>query len=162
MENKVYTALDICNLALAMLGESPIDGIDPNGCRSQRLCYTHYHPARREVLLYTHLWSFAEHEVEITSDDETGIKGHSIPIDTLRILKVNAPDWFLMDCAIQSSEKTIKLTYIADEEDVEKFEDAFVEMFVIRLAMKLCIPLTASTKIYQELSNKYHELSNNH
>lgn len=47
------TALDICNMALGKLGESPLPAIDSNGTLPSRLCYMHYHPARREVLCAT-------------------------------------------------------------------------------------------------------------
>lgn len=49
-ENTPPTVLDICNLALSRLGESPIPALDPNGSLPARLCYMHYHPVRREVL----------------------------------------------------------------------------------------------------------------
>lgn len=155
MNTKPETALDICNLALVMLGESPISGIDPNGYLAQRLCYMQYHPVRREVLC-THRWNFAKHETEIVSD--TSI--HAIPYDCLRVVNVNVPSWTLRGRNIVSYEKSVTLTYISDEEDVSLFEDMFVEMLATRLAMKLCIPLTNSEEIYKNLSEKYLALSN--
>lgn len=157
MNTKPYTALDICNLALAKLDVSPINGIDPNSDLPQRLCYMLYHSARREVLC-THHWNFAKHEVEITSNEDFEIKNHSVPMDALRVLEVDAHDWTLNGRSIKSREKTVKVTYIADEEDVEKFEDKFVEMFATRLAMKLCLPLINSSRCHKELSEEYASL----
>lgn len=63
------SALGICNLALSKLGESPISAIDANGSPAARMCYLHYHPVRREVLM-SHRWTFATRLVTLSASDE--------------------------------------------------------------------------------------------
>ena len=63
------SALGICNLALSKLGESPISAIDANGSPAARMCYLHYHPVRREVLM-AHRWTFATRLVTLSASDE--------------------------------------------------------------------------------------------
>ncbi len=162
-ENTRPHVLDICNLALSRLGESPITALDPNGSLPARLCYLHYHPVRREVLC-AHRWSFAMRIVTITSSeelvgDDTHQLRHSLPPDCLRVLGVNSRCWTLRGRAVYASAPSIRLQYIADEEDTELFEPLFVEALVLRLAWKLCIPLINSTTARQALGEEYHRIA---
>ena len=123
------TALGICNLALSKLGESPLEAIDANGSPASRMCYMHYHPVRREVLM-AHRWSFATRLAQLDCSDE-GVDGsgaasqtdleasgesssgtpesvnpptgallpHSLPQDCLRVLEVNRHNWVLRGAA---------------------------------------------------------------
>lgn len=148
ISNTPLTALDICNAALSKLGESPLSAIDSNGTLPSRLCYMHYHPARREVLCATR-WSFATRKVRLTSaeaavDDEHAV-AHTLPMDCLRVLHVNHPQWSLRGRCIYCPVTEIRLLYTADVEDCSVFEPLFAEALSVRLACKLCIPLINST-----------------
>lgn len=155
------TALDICNLALSKLGESPILALDANGCPASRLCYMHYHPVRREVLSACR-WSFAKKQVRITSaEEESGglhSLSHTLPQDCLRVLAVNSPSWTLRGRAVFCPQSTIRLSYIADVEDTTLFEPLFVEALATRLACKLCIPLLSSTTARKALTDEYNHI----
>lgn len=162
-ENTRPTPLDICNLALSRLGESPITAIDPNGSLPARLCYLHYHPVRREVLC-AHRWSFATvtttlHSAEAGSGDDTHQLRHSLPQDCLRVLGVNSRSWTLRGRAVYCTAPAIRLLYIADVEDTNLFEPLFVEALVLRLAWKLCIPLINSTTARQALGEEYQRIA---
>ena len=156
------TALDICNAALSKLGEAPLTAIDSNGSPASRLCYMHYHPARREVLCATR-WTFATKKVRLTSaepaPDEAHSVAHSLPHDCLRVLHVNAPQWMLRGRCIFCPVTEIKLVYTADVEDCSLFEPLFVEALATRLACKLCIPLINSTTALQALRDEYRRVS---
>lgn len=156
------TALDICNAALCKLGEAPLTAIDSNGSPASRLCYMHYHPARREVLCATR-WTFAVKKVRLTSaepaPDEEHSVAHSLPHDCLRVLHVNYPQWMLRGRCIFCPVTEIKLVYTADVEDCSLFEPLFVEALATRLACKLCIPLINSTTALQALRDEYRRVS---
>ena len=162
-ENTPPTVLDICNLALSRLGESPITAIDPNGNLPSRLCYMHYHPVRREVLC-AHRWSFATTCATLQSS-ETSAPGclhqlrHSLPADCLRVLAVNTRCWTLRGRAIYTSTPGVRLIYIADVEDSALFEPLFIEALVLRLAWKLCVPLINSTTARQALGDEYQRVA---
>lgn len=161
--NTQTTALSICNLALAKLGESPISAISPSGTLAARLCYSHYHPVRRE-LLCSNRWTFATGLAQIqASADSTATparhREHPLPDDCLRVLEVSSPDWSLRGRNIYCAEGTIELLYLADVEDPLLFEPLFTEAFATRLACKLCIPLTSSTSAREALTQEYHRLA---
>lgn len=161
MKNTPKTALDICNAALKKLGEPfPIASINPAGLLPQRLCYIHYHPARREVLCATR-WKFSIKTVDLHSaTDLPGEKQFTLPLDCLRVLEVSAPDWCLRGRNIICDAKHIMVKYTADIEDVEQFEELFIEAVATRLACKICIPMTNSTKMLQNQREQYTTLIN--
>ncbi len=163
IENRACSALDICNLALSKLGESPIPTIDPNGSAASRLCYIHYHPVRREVLC-AHRWSFAQQLVQLVSSrdeipDSTHLLKHNLPPDCLRVLSVNQKGWTLRGRSVYSPSKHIRLLYICDCENTELFEPLFIEALCSRLAYKMCIGLTSSTTARQALLEEYTRIA---
>lgn len=160
MNNTIQTPIDICNFALKKLGEPfPISFMSPNGFLPERTCYIHYHPSRREVLC-ANRWKFATRMVKLKFETElAGKYGYSLPNDCLRVWGLSP----LVDCTIRGralfcSEPEITLVYTADEEDVTKFDPIFVEAFVLRLASKICMPLTHSIMLCGKLTNEYNKL----
>lgn len=156
------TALSICNLALAKLGEAPIPAISPTGSPAARLCYTHYHPVRREILC-TNRWTFATVLTSLTASP-TSLPAsrhleHPLPQDCLRVLEVTSHNWTLRGRSIYCPEREIELLYLADVEDPSLFDPMFTEAFATRLACKLCIPLTSSTTAREALTQEYHRLA---
>ena len=155
----IPTALDICNLALAKLGEAPIPGIDANGSPAARLCYSHYHPVRREILC-ANRWTFATKQAILQAGQGSADNlPHNLPDDCLRVLEVNRRTWTLRGRCIYCPGEQVHLLYIADEEDIGLFEPLFVEAFATRLACKLCIPLTSSTTAREALTHEYHRIA---
>lgn len=163
-ENTPPTPLDICNLALSRLGESPIAEIDANGSLPSRLCYMHYHPVRREVLC-SNRWSFATVRTTLRSSEQPSGEDdrhqcrHSLPTDCLRVLGVNSRSWTLRGRAVYAPAREIRLMYIADVEDPALFDPLFIEALVLRLAWKLCIPLVNSSTVRQALAEEYHRIA---
>ncbi len=157
------TTLDICNLALSKLGESPLNAIDANGSPASRQCYLHYHPTRREVLC-AHRWSFAQKLVTISSSEDEDEKQnertlyHQLPADCLRVLNVNQSNWTMRGRGIYSKDKDIKLLYTYDCEDPELFEALFIDALATRLAFKMCISLTSSTTARTSLLEEYKKV----
>lgn len=160
--NTPLSVLDICNLALSKLGESPLRGIDPNGSLPSRMCYMHYHPVRREVLC-ANRWSFACARTTLTgaepaTDGEHSV-AHTLPTDCLRVLEVGHHGWTLRGRAIYCPAGSIRILYIRDEENTAHFEPLFIEALATRLACKLCIPLINSTTARQALAEEYQRLA---
>lgn len=151
------TPLDIANNALALLQEPPIDGFDPNGNDAQCMCYLHYHPVRREVLC-VHPWAFARRAENIgtfaTADGEHAIP-HNLPPLCLRVLEVDCPGFTLRGRQLFATAKIINVRYIADVEDTELFTPGFLDLFTLRLAAVMCIPLVNSTTLRAELMAQY-------
>lgn len=160
--NRPLTALDVCNMALSKLGESPIPGIDPNGTLPARMCYMHYHPVRREVLCACR-WSFAVvsttlHSAETATDGTVSLP-HTLPTDCLRVLEVGSHGWTLRGRTVFCPAADVRLLYTTDFENVAEFDPLFTEAFATRLACKLCIPLINSTTVRQALTDEYQRLA---
>ena len=156
------SALDICNIALSKLGESPILSINANATLPQRMCYLHYHPVRREVLCVNR-WSFAVKKATLHSSEQGGSAEHAVPhtlpTDCLRVLEVGSPGWTLRGRCIFCPAPDVTLRYIADIEDTSLFDPLFVEAFALRLACKMCIPLVNSTTMRQSLLEEYQRIA---
>lgn len=158
--NNPLSVLDICNLALSKLGETPLTELDANASPASRLCHIHYHPVRREVLC-VHRWSFASVLVTLTSQEEEDSRhsiAHTLPQDCLRVLEVGSPGWVLRGRCIYCPQATVRLLYVADIEDTGLFEPLFVDALSTRLACRLCIPLTSSSTAYQGLQEEYRRM----
>lgn len=156
------SALDICNIALSKLGESPIISIDANATLPQRMCYLHYHPVRREVLCVNR-WSFALKTATLHSNEQGGSAEHAVPhtlpVDCLRVLEVGSPGWTLRGRCVFCPAQDVHLRYIADVEDTSLFDPLFIEAFALRLACKMCIPIVNSTTMRQSLLEEYQRIA---
>lgn len=132
------TALDICNRALALLQEPPIDRADSNGSPAERSCYWYYHSTRREVLC-TQEWPFATISASLLGGN--GV--FHLPDDCLRLLNVEADGWLYSPprTIVCHGKTAINVTYTADCEDVTRFSPDFIEAFVNALAVALSKPL---------------------
>lgn len=153
------TALDLCNNALALLGEKPIHGIDPLGNDAQRMCHMHYHPVRRQVLC-AHAWLFAMEHATLdsfaTEDPQGHAIPHTIPLDALRIVGCSAPGWTQRNCQIFARPQKIEIYYTRDEEDLDLWSADALYLFTHLLAVKMCIYLTNNTTLRQELMAQYN------
>lgn len=152
------TPLDITNSALSILGEPPIPGFDPLGTLPQRMAYLHYHPVRREVLCILKP-EFAQRTENIGTfaepDGKTSLP-HTLPDGCLRVLKVSPSEaWTLRVRQIFSPHKLLEVSYIFDQEDTETYTEHFTNIFALRLACKMCIPLVNSTTLRNELMESY-------
>ena len=160
------TALDLCNNALALLKEPPMDGFDPNGHLAQRMCYLHYHPTRKEVLR-AHNWLFAVGKSTIYGKSEwknTDNRRYNVPDLCLKIIRVQPEGAQEMDWQPTIHGRAFRLpyryrsatiTYIKDEEDLDLWSADALFCFTHLLAAKMCIPLINSTTLRTELMAQY-------
>lgn len=162
-ENKPYTPLELCNAALSKIGEAPIEALSPNHSSAAKLCYLHYHPARRETLCMSR-WTFATKSVllEKTNESSTPRFKHPysflLPVDCLRVMDVECSSWTMRGRKIQATSSTLPLTYIADMEDCSLFDPLFSEALITHLAEKLAVPLTSSQSLRQNLAQEFHKI----
>ncbi|MDO4222171.1 MAG: hypothetical protein Q4C88_08645 [Akkermansia sp.] len=152
------TPLDICNQALAHLGESPIRSIDPSGTLPQRCCYRWYHPTRREELCCGQ-YAFSERKSILINHG----RGFRVPDDCIRLRglrDVEMDGRTITACnggEISPDGKLMVLRYTADVENTDEFSDEFVRRFALRLALRMCMTLTESPSIKDEIREKLNE-----
>lgn len=136
---KPETPLDICNLALAKLGQEPIKSpyiySASNAAVIQRACCAAYHPNRR-TLLCEQKPTFAICSASLLSDS---IDRFHLPDDAMRVVGVDtgADCWYVETATrtlVVPGRHAVIVRYVYDCEDVTRFSPEFVESFVAALA----------------------------
>lgn len=167
----MISKLDICNLALAQLGQEPISSLEQEDERARR-CRLFYDPVRQEVLR-THHWAFActQADLALLNNPDTAQNPpyyYAYPQDCLFIRKVYAKGQ--TDTAVPFKELYRKqlqarvivcdawqaqAEYTRDVQDVLLFDPAFVKAFSLALAADLAVTLSADLTLSQRILQKY-------
>lgn len=162
--------LDICNMALAQLGQAPISALEQNEERARR-CRLFYDPVRQEVLR-THNWAFATAEADLALLDaeESKMDGYmyAYPQDCLFLRKVftagniahpvSFKELYRKDQqarVIICQAPQARAEYTRDVRDSSVFDPAFVKAFSLALAADLALTLSADPTLSQRILQKY-------
>lgn len=158
------SVVDICNLALAHLGESPsVVAINPpDGGFHAEQCAIFY-PIARNVCLEVREWTFATKRQALATLSNVSIDGwdyaYTKPSDCVKALKLlpaeqddalddDYPvDFIEENSVIYSNEESAVLKYTYRIEDPTKFSALFVNALAYLLASYLAGPVTKDTKI---------------
>lgn len=162
----VTGVLDIVNLALSRLGESPIASMD-EASPAAVTARAQYDPARRAALR-SYNWTFSLRRKKLNRL-LAPVEGHyqytfQLPADCLRPLRLvspiegTPPDTGgtvgfepVGDGRICCDEEDPLLEYVADVTDPTKFDDLFVESLSYRLASGMAMPITGDPAQWQNL-----------
>jgi len=162
-------AIDICNLALAKLGQGPISSFAQETVDAE-LCKQNYLTVR-DAVLEDHNWSFATKRVIL--DQPKAIppafqftQSFPVPNDLLRVVLVSqsgGTNFVNPQNAIYSVEGNnilanyapIFVKYIARVESVSAYSPCFKEALICRLAAELCMPITNSREYAGQLNDQY-------
>ena len=164
----MISKLDICNMALAQLGQEPIASLEQDNERARR-CRLFYEPVKEEVLR-THNWAFARGTVQLALVEQnqagTWPYVYAYPQDCLFVRKVfgasKEPQPFeesyqqdicarVIGCAVDQA----KAEYTRKVADESIFDPAFVKAFSLALAADLAFALTADAALGQRILQKY-------
>lgn len=160
---------EICNLALAHLGEARITSREENSAAG-RACDLHYLAVRDEVLR-AHRWNFAQARVKLSALTAPPAFGWSyqyeLPPDCLRVLEVNGSEYgdALSDEYIVEGRRLLtdaaelRLVYIKQVEHVNVFDALFVDALALKLAIKLSETLRGTTQRTGELLQAYERIT---
>lgn len=153
------SVIDICNLALARLGDTAtVASLDPPEGSAQAEHCARFYPIARDSLLEMHSWSFATKRATLSAlsqDTFNWSYGYAKPSDALRVLAVlpylassqeesekfeievdeNGAPMILTDCADATLRYTFYLT------DTARFSPLFVDALSWLLASHLAGPL---------------------
>ena len=163
--------VDICNMALSWLGESPITSIDDNTDRAQQLQINYVHA--RDSTLEAHEWTFAIERFIPAQSATPPLYGpgiaYDIPPQIIRVLSVDNPsnasnypftspigsneqiDWQLEADKIICNEEVIYCRGIRRIEEEGRFSPLFVHAFAAKLAFLLAQVITADPNIAQNV-----------
>jgi hypothetical protein len=158
---------EICNMALGRIGAKRISGFTDNNEDNPQIvqCRLHY-TQTRDALLRSHWWRFARSRVALSANTTSPTfeydNAYDLPNDFLRLwLKpFEDNDWgrnnskytySLEGKQLLSNESTMKIRYIRKVTDVTEFDPLFTEVLVLKLALKMVMPLSQDMKLYQGL-----------
>jgi hypothetical protein len=160
------TDIQICNLALARLGDSRITALTDATAQAQ-YCSLFYTQTVEE-LQAEYDWQFCRKQIDLGNSTTAPFSGYnveySLPSDFLRVLRFGGVDasenfgvWEIVANKITtniSSQNQIVavLDYIAAVTDPAKFPALFVELLTIKLAGLLAMPLTGSKDLFGQMA----------
>ena len=162
--------IDICNMALAHLGQEPIASLSQEDEKARR-CSLFYEPVKREVLR-THNWAFAGSVASLAllaaHKATDGWYAYAYPQDCLFLRRVfggaggpkNTPfkevfDQDLHARVILSPVEQARAEYTRDITDENLFDPAFAKAFALALAADMAVALTGDQNLSQQLLQKY-------
>jgi hypothetical protein len=156
------TDVQICNLALARLGDARITSLSDATAQAQ-YCSLFYSQTLEE--LQTEFdWQFCRKLSSLTADPTPPAFGYShrfeVPADFLRLIRLNGIDedenfskWEIVDGFIHTDlSSPAQIEYIANVTDASKFPAVFIEIFSAKLAVNLALPLTASKELFAQMA----------
>lgn len=172
--------VEIVNIALARLGESPIQSFEEGSvpANSARLVYD---SARRSTLR-DYNWNFAVATAELAryADTQAGDFpfAFALPSDCLRVIRLrlatppgqvrsrtcgdfgrNLP-FTLRGGRLLAHEPRVVLEYLRDVTDENEFDAKFIEALTYKLASELAMPVKGSAELMASYSNAYQTLIN--
>jgi hypothetical protein len=164
--SSLSSVVDICNMALGWIGAERITSL-ADVSEQANLCNLNY-AISRDTVLESREWTFA---VERFSLNPTGVVpaydwGYEfvIPTEVLRVLTVDRPtagvlggpeheqeNWVREGNSILMNRDTLTMRAIVRIEDTTLFSSSFVHALAARLAADLCIPITRSKTLQQQM-----------
>ena len=166
------TNVHICNLALYRCKEKTINSMEEK-TKSAEVCNAFYDLTRKSLLTNLNATFSIKRAVLAEVADYKPVygykKAYALPKDCLQVQCLGDPidnnlyqiegNYLYHDCNVSQTE----IKYIADVEDVTKFDAEFIELFALTLASKICEPLTHDTELASYLKKladeKYIETS---
>ena len=160
------TDVQVCNMALDLVKESPITGFTNPTDKVSALC-ARWYPITREALLLAYNWNFALKSraanriatPEISDYDDA----YQIPNDCLKLRAILDPEVPLArrDYEIQGKqlfysnggEASLDIWYTKDETDVAVMPSLFIMVLAHRLAMILGKKLTTRASIMADIKS---------
>lgn len=158
--------VEIINIALARLGESPIQSLS-EGTVPANMAKVFYDPARRATLRdYT--WNFSIVAARLARLSEKVIDfrfAYSLPADCLRVIRLrrseepdfegNGARFTVRGGVLCTDAEEAILEYVSDVEDTSLFDDKFIEALSYKLASELAMPVKGSSELMANYMNVY-------
>lgn len=168
----ITSDVGVCNLALDWCNTRNITSLDEDTKESKK-CNAWYDLIRKSLLTNLNA-SFAIKRARLAEDlNYTEVygysKAYSLPNDCLHVLNLGSPihdNLYQIEgehffCNVENEDVYIR--YIADVKDVTKFDAEFIDLFALKLAERICVPLTEDLQqanyLKQLAQQKYVECS---
>ena len=169
----ITSVIDICNMALDYCNVKNLTSLEED-TKQSTICARWYDTVRKSLLLNLNA-SFSIKRAILPEVVNHKIaygykKAYSLPSDCLQVLNLDSPtddkyyqiEGEYLYCDKNDNEQ-IKIRYIADIKDVTKFDAEFCDCLALKLAEKICLPLTEDIEkanmLKQFAQQKYVETS---
>jgi len=136
------SGVDICNMALQILGTRKISSFDDETVEA-RLCKTQY-PLSRMSLLREHPWNFAIKRVDLAPLSDKPVFGwtHQFekPGDFIRLLEVmdqTVGDYIFEGNKILANTNILNIRYVSNVTEAFFFDTEFISVLAYHLAVEL-------------------------
>lgn len=159
--------VEICNLALAKLGQLPFITSLTEASKSANLFNVFYNPVR-DSLIREYLWKFARKRVQLTPLTETppfdGGNYFQIPTDCLRVVspgdsyRQQYGRWFVEGDKILADTTTLNLVYLQRVQDPTLFDPIFVQAFAAKLAYEMAMPIAQSQGLKDAMGAEFQRM----
>lgn len=143
---------DLCNDALAQIGENEITAIDDETVNANRCL--RFLPGVRDEILRKHLWNFAMKRVtpalSATAPVSRFSYAYAIPADCLRVVRLGTDDdvmWKIEGRFLVTDAESITIVYIARIEDPNVWDSIAYQAISTRLASKLAGSIKRDVKL---------------
>lgn len=147
-------AVDICNLALDYLGQQPISSIEVPESQTEEIM-ARWYDHTRQICLREYVWNFAT-KYQVIPRTGAGsayfVDAYSKPNDFIRLLGIGERRDLPTYLDYEITEGTIMVTnggdnglsiwYTKDVTNVASFDPLFVNIFALRLALKVSYKFT--------------------
>lgn len=153
------TEVQICNVALALLGvDNPILTLDDDS-KEARLCKSNYFVIRDE-LLENHYWRFAMKRASLSRISTAPLWGYKyayqLPSDLVGArLKMTdldkRQDYKIEDGVLLSNDERVSILYVSRQVDVSKYSPAFRQAVSYALAAQLAYSMVQSSTHMQRI-----------
>lgn len=158
-------------MALDKLGASRINNLDTDTSVPARKCQTHFEQTR-DALIRSHYWRFASARAELSQDtvdpDFEYDSQFILPTDFMRFKSLyvdnRSPSLTtkitiaLEGDRLLTNETAINMRYIKKVTDPAQFDPLFVEVFILKLALKLVALAGANPKMTATIGTELKEV----
>jgi len=155
-------------MALARIGSKRIaDYIDSSDTETPAIYCRLFYEQTAKALIRSHLWRFARHRVQLSQDTESPVfqwsYAYLLPADFLRhVLIYDGSDlpegrtyvsYELEGQRLLIDESSVYMKYIRWVESPASWDPLFIEVMVLQLAQKLCIPLSQDVDLKTDIDS---------
>lgn len=161
---ELASIVDICNMALYAIGETTITSLE-DGTKASTACNALWVPTR-DYIQSCHPWSETMKRATLTasatSPNHEWTYAYTLPSDYLALIELYEHDAGDSDYVVEggyllSDETSAKIIYIAKISDTTKWSTELVEAVRLKLAMELCIPLSARVEIWERIMTQFYQ-----
>ena len=167
--------IDVCNLALARIGQPPITSIEDPSTNVEDILALHYPMTRRRLLRGPRIYNFAKEYAEISRDAKvTPVFGFSyaytLPNNFLRLLGLDdVTDNEDLDASLydvvwrhiftdEGDGASLEIYYIKDELVVGLWDALFVNLMRLELARDIAYAFTLKPSLVTQLNDELKDV----